>query len=267
MQDWIGLLAAILIGISLGLTGSGGSILTVPVLVYLFGVEPVIATAYSLPIVGMTALIGTVTFFKKGLINLKTGMIFGGTSILSVFLTRKFLVPAIPDVLMHSGSFVLTKNTGLMVLFSLLMISAAVSMIRNNREELESEVAGDKKENVSMLMLLGLGVGFLAGLLGAGGGFMIIPALVLVAKIPIKKAIGTSLFIIALQSLIGFTGDMMNYSIEWSLIFKVAAMAVIGIIIGSRLSHKIDGKKLKPGFGWFVLVMGVYIIIREVWLK
>jgi uncharacterized membrane protein YfcA len=259
-----GLLASTLIGISLGLIGGGGSILTVPVLVYLFNVDPVLATAYSLFIVGLSSLVGAFPKYKAGMIDLKTALVFGVPSIIAVFVTRKVLVPAIPATLFEIAGVSVTKALAMMILFAVLMVAASVSMIRDKKKE---EQATDEPRvfNYPMILLEGAIVGVLTGLVGAGGGFLIIPALVMLSKLPMKQAVGTSLLIIAAKSLIGFTGDVMENAaqMDWTLLSVVTALAVVGIFIGNQLSKKVDGAALKKGFGWFVLVMGIYIIIKE----
>lgn len=258
----LGLLASLVIGLSLGLIGGGGSILTVPVLVYLFSVEPVQATAYSLFIVGLTSAVGAYPKYKEGLVNVKTALLFGAPSIVTVFLTRKWIVPNIPAELFSVGSFVLTKSLLLMLLFAILMVAASFSMIRDPKKK-SSEVKAGSSFNYPLILAEGGVVGLLTGLVGAGGGFLIIPALVLLTGLPMKQAVGTSLLIIAAKSLIGFTGDLSQQTIDWTLLMSISAMAVAGIFIGNSLSRKIDGNKLKKGFGWFVLVMGLYILIKE----
>ncbi len=258
-------LAAALIGLSLGLIGGGGSILTVPVLVYLFGVEPVVATAYSLFIVGTTALVGAVPKFKQGLVNLKTAIIFGIPSIIAVYATRAFLVPLIPKEVFTIGGFLVTKNILMMLLFALLMVAASVSMIRDQKKANAESDSEPQKFNIPLILVEGIIVGMLTGLVGAGGGFLIIPALVLLSKLPMKQAVGTSLLIIAAKSLIGFTGDLGHLQIDWNLLLSVTTVAVAGIFAGDYMSKKIAGAKLKKGFGWFVLVMGIYIIIKEIY--
>jgi len=261
-MEIVGYIASLVIGISLGLIGGGGSILTVPVLVYLFKVEPVIATSYSLFIVGLSSLVGVIPKYKQGMVNLKTAIIFGIPSIAAVFATRKFIIPQIPKEVFAIGDFVITKSILMMVLFAVLMVFASVSMIRDKRKNAAAE-NGEQKFNYPVIILEGAVVGILTGLVGAGGGFLIIPALVLLSKLPMKQAVGTSLLIIAAKSLIGFTGDLSNYIMDWKLLLTVSAIAVAGIFVGDALSKKIDGNKLKKGFGWFVLVMGVYIIVKE----
>ena len=260
-MEVIGYFASLLIGISLGLIGGGGSILTVPVLVYLFKVEPVTAAAYSLFIVGATSLVGAFPKYKKGEINIKTAIVFGIPSIVSVYSTRAFLVPAIPDEIFTIGSFVATKSFMTMLIFAVLMVFASVSMIKSKKEVDDEE--GEQVFNYPMILLEGTVVGLITGLVGAGGGFLIIPALVLFSKLPMKQAIGTSLLIIAAKSLIGFTGDLGHQSINWNLLLFVTILAIAGIFIGNAMGNKIAADKLKKGFGWFVLVMGIYIIFRE----
>ncbi|MBM3414835.1 MAG: sulfite exporter TauE/SafE family protein [Bacteroidetes bacterium] len=259
-----GAIASLLIGLSLGLIGGGGSILTVPVLVYLFSVDPSQATAYSLFIVGATSAIGAFPKYKEGQVNLKTALTFGAPSIITVFATRKWIVPAIPTQIGQWGEFVLTKNVLLMLLFALLMVAASFSMI-STQKSLGTAESKPQSFNYPLILVEGAVVGLLTGLVGAGGGFLIIPALVLLMGLPMKQAVGTSLLIIAAKSLIGFMGDLSEQQIEWSLLGFVTAMAVIGIIIGNQLSKKIDGNKLKKGFGWFVLVVGIYILVKEGW--
>jgi uncharacterized protein len=265
-MEYIGYAASILIGVALGLIGGGGSILTVPVLVYLLGVDAVAATSYSLFIVGATSLIGSIQYFSKGLVNVKTAIIFGIPSIIAVFLTRAYLVPAIPKEVVTIGNFVLTKSIMMMLLFAVLMIAASYSMIKKSSNN-NDENSGPQKFNYPLILIEGAIVGILTGLVGAGGGFLIIPALVILSKLPMKEAVGTSLVIIAAKSLIGFFGESAETTIEWTTILTVTGFAIVGILIGGVLSKKIDGAKLKPAFGWFVLVMGVYIIIKETLLK
>lgn len=260
-----GYLASILIGISLGLIGGGGSILTVPVLVYLFSVDAVLATTYSLFVVGATSVVGSLSYFTKGLVDIKIGIFFGIPSVIAVMLTRTYVVPAIPSIIFTGSQFILTKSILLMLFFAILMIFASFSMIRKDKNINGS--AGKKKTPVLIILLQGMSVGIVTGFIGAGGGFLIIPALVNMLKLPMKKAVGTSLFIIAINSLTGFFFSQNNSTIQWPFILTIAIIAIGGILIGSFLSTKIDGKKLKPAFGWFVLAMGVYILIRETILK
>ena len=230
-------------------------------MVYLFGVDALVATTYSLFVVGSTSVIGSVAYFRKGLVNFKTVLFFGLPSIASVLLTRSLLVPAIPTHIISIGGFELTKSILFMLLFSVLMIVASFSMIRKQQEGAISAEGGDAA--VLPVLLQGLGVGVVTGLIGAGGGFLIIPALVNMLKLPMKNAVGTSLVIIAINSLSGFLMSVKDQAIQWPFLAIVAAIAMGGILIGSFLATKIDGKRLKPAFGWFVLIMGIYILIKE----
>jgi len=257
-----GYTASLLIGISLGLIGGGGSILTVPVLVYLFGISPTLAISYSLFIVGVTSLVGAANNYRKGLVNLKTVALFGSSSITTVFIARKIIIPALPDVFFTIGSFRVTHALFVMVVFAILMLAASISMIRSKKHMATAE----PPSGAGRLLIYGVLIGLVTGFLGAGGGFLLIPALVLLMKLPMKEAIGTSLLIIALNSLIGFLGDIGRHPINWSLILVIAAIAVVGIFIGGYFNQKVNAEKLKKGFGWFVLVMGIYIILRELFL-
>tara|TARA_R110002096_G_scaffold136909_7_gene289848 strand:- start:32453 stop:33256 length:804 start_codon:yes stop_codon:yes gene_type:complete len=259
----LGYFLAILIGLTLGLIGSGGSILTVPILVYLLAIEPVLATAYSLFIVGITALVGLIRNIPKKQVDFKTGIIFAIPAFFAVYITRKYLLPAIPESLFFIDDFEMTKNIAIMVFFAIIMLLAAVSMIRNNRKEEGVENAQALKFNYPLIIIEGIVVGVLTGLVGAGGGFLIIPALVLLAKLPMKKAVATSLMIIAVKSLIGFIGDVQNLEMDWAFLLSFSGFSVVGIFIGIFLNQWIDGKKLKTAFGWFVLLMAAYILIKE----
>lgn len=334
-MEILGFAASVLIGISLGLIGGGGSILSVPILVYMFGIEPVLATAYSLFVVGLSSSVGAFNYMRKGLLNYKTAMVFVVPSFIAVFLTRKFLLPAIPDkilsfgkvdittdlffimilivvmlalslltlnmtykgnqkhykvfllvtsaavmvflvrqfiipVIPHQlvviGNFTLTKNIGIMLLFSVVMILASLSMIRGRREEQEVRDSDNFVSSSIAIIFLGILVGSVTGLVGAGGGFLIIPALVIIAGLPIKTAIGTSLLIIAVNSLMGFLGDIQNEDIHWVFLLSFTGLSVAGIFIGSYTSKFVNNKNLKKLFGWFILIMGIYVISRELFI-
>lgn len=262
-MEYFGYLASILIGITLGLIGGGGSILTVPILVYLFQINPEKATSYSLFIVGITAMVGTYRHYNLGNLKIKSALYFAFPSVVSLLFIRKIVLPAIPVQLFSIGTIAVSKDLLIMVVFAVLMIAASVSMIRKS-----ATTTTTTKINLPRLALIGFLVGFITGFLGAGGGFLIIPALLFFANLPMKQAVGTSLLIIFINSLIGFTGDVLNgVSIQYSFLLTVAAIAIVGMMIGTQLSKKIDGAKLKPAFGWFVLVMGFYIVAKELFLK
>jgi len=262
-MEILGYIGAVLMGLSLGLIGGGGSILTVPILVYLFSIDAVLATAYSLFIVGTTALFGSISHMRMNNIHWRTAVVFGIPSIVAVFATRAWIVPALPDPLFTIGGAQVSKALGMLILFALLMVAAAYSMIRKSSKA-SQESSGPVAFNYPLILAEGIVVGAVTGLVGAGGGFLIIPALVLLAKLPMKQAVGTSLIIIAAKSLIGFTGDLKGDEvIDWNFLLLFSAIAIVGIVAGSLLSKRIPNEKLKPAFGWFVLVMGVYIIGRE----
>jgi uncharacterized membrane protein YfcA len=261
---YVGYLLALMVGITLGLMGSGGSILTVPILHYVLDVDVVTATAYSLFIVGSAAMVGAVRHALQKNIDYRTMLLFGIPSMVAVYCTRLFLVPQLPDTLISTGSWVLTKEDALLLLFAVLMVLAAIRMIRPDQQASTDSIQQPSSGLSWGLMLQGLGVGMLSGLVGAGGGFLMIPAMVLLAKIPMKKAVGTSLAVIAAQSLIGFTGDLQQpKAFDWTLILLFTSMAILGIFIGMWLNRFFSGDRLKTGFGWFVLAMGVYILFSK----
>jgi uncharacterized membrane protein YfcA len=262
-MEIFGLLASIIIGLSLGLIGGGGSILAMPILVYLFDVSPEQATTYSLFIVGITAMIGSYRHYKLGNLKLQSAIVFTLPSLLSLLLVRTFLMPLIPDSLFTIFKIDITKSILIMVIFAILMIATSVSMIKTNKNQVI-----ETKINFKALTIIGFLVGLIIGFLGAGGGFLIIPALLFFANLSMKQAVGTSLFIIFINSTIGFTGDLMSgVHLDIELLLTISIMALLGLIIGIQLSKKIDGAKLKPAFGWFVLVMGFYIIAKEFFIQ
>jgi uncharacterized membrane protein YfcA len=264
---YLGYIAAVLIGILLGLIGAGGSILTIPVLVYLIGISPVNATSYSLFIVGISAFIGGLRYLKNNLICLRTALVFGLPSVISIFFTRKYLLHAIPDHLFYAGQVEITKDAALMILLATLMVVASYTMIKKPSSVRVDSHKHNEQYRYFLIFQQGIIIGALVGLVGAGGGFLIIPALVMLAKLPMKKAIGTSLAIIALNSSIGFLSDFGVHQFDWNFLFIFSGFAISGIIIGSYLSKYISGVKLKPAFGWFILLMGVYIISKELFLN
>lgn len=258
-MEFIGYAACILIGVILGILGGGGSILSIPILVYLLHVDVVMASAYSLFIVGTTSFVGAIPKYKKHLVNLRTGFFFGLPSIVTIFCTRRWIVPAIPEIVLQTESFTITKRVLILGVFALLMILASISMIKGRKEITHD----NDRFRVVLVIIEGIIIGFLTGLVGAGGGFLIIPALVLLTKLPFKTAVGTSLFIIAINSLVGFLGDVLNYSMNWKLLLSITALSIIGILIGDRISKKIPAGILRKSFGWFVLLMGCWILFRE----
>ena len=259
----IGYILAILIGVSLGLIGSGGSILTIPILVYIMNIAPSKATTYSLLIVGVSALIGSLKGAKDKLVDFNTVFYFGVPSIISIFIMRKFLVPLLPNILFKIASFSISKDFFIMFVFAVLMILASVSMIRKT---IIIDI-NNVKINKNKIIFTGIFIGILTGFVGVGGGFLIIPTLLFSARLPIKKAIATSLIIIAFNSLIGFAGSISNIQIEWIFLLEFTTFSIVGVFAGMLLSKKICNDKLKPAFGWFVLITGIYIICTELFIK
>lgn len=257
-----GFFLALLVGISLGLVGSGGSILTVPILVYILGFDAVIATGYSLFVVGGTSLVGGLRNASQHNVNFNIVLLFGVPSLITAYLVRAFVIPLIPHTIFTVGDLTITKPLLLMVLFAAIMLLAALKMIRS-----APITSGVENPSEIKIIISGIVTGLLAGAVGAGGGFLIIPALVFLAGLPMKKAVGTSLFIIAIQSLAGFAGDAFGQAIDWGFLLPFTGAAIAGIFIGTLASRKIDGEKLKKGFGYFVLLMGVYIIVKELFIK
>lgn len=263
-----GYIAAVFIGIVLGLMGGGGSILTVPVLVYLLHLDPITATSYSLFIVGVTSLTGGTRAYIKKQVDFKAVSEFGIPSIFSIFITRHFILPAIPEKLLTVGSMDITRDMMLMIVFAFLMLTASAFMILNTDEEKPGQtIVLDRNSKILPLALWGLTIGLITGLLGAGGGFLIIPALVLFVKLPMKTAIGTSLVIIAINSIFGFLFSLKQTPLDWKILLLFTGLAIVGIYFGSRFAEKISGKTLKKWFGWFVVAMGVFIILKELAIK
>lgn len=260
MLEILGYCLSILVGVVLGLLGGGGSILSIPILVYLFNIEPVLASAYSLFIVGVSSFAGAIPKYKQQLVHFRTGLLFGLPSIIAIFTTRLLLVPAIPEVITSFGEIIVTKRMLILGLFAVLMIFASISMIRGRRDLAST----NRKFRTGLVIVEGFIVGFLTGLVGAGGGFLIIPALVFLTGLKFKTAVGTSLFVIAINSLIGFTGDLFRLEIDWIFLLSVTAIAVAGIMIGHQLSRRIPGTVLRKVFGWFTLLVGALILVAEI---
>ncbi|MBT7611367.1 MAG: sulfite exporter TauE/SafE family protein [Bacteriovoracaceae bacterium] len=256
----LGYISGIFMGVVLGLLGGGGSILTVPIITYLFSIPATVATSYSLFIVGVSAAIGASSYVKKGLIEYKVGGIFAVSAFLSIYLVRQILLPSIPDTFEIFNIFEFSKDNLVMLVFSIVMLGASFAMIRGKKDS-----ANAKPKKLILFILQGLFVGAVTGFVGAGGGFLIIPGLVFLAGLEMKKAVGTSLFVISINSLFGFSSDLISgTAIDWVFLLKFTGVGILGVFIGTYLSNKISNKKLKPLFGWFVLVAGISIIIKEI---
>lgn len=260
-MEIIGYILAIFIGISLGLLGSGGSILTVPLLVYFFGVEPTIATSYSLLLVGSISGVGSIIRLRRGQVDLRIVALFGISSVVTVFLSRLFLVPAVPDILLQIGNISLNKSTGLMMLFSILLFCSGVFVLKG---PMQINLDNPAKPSAAILLVYGIGIGLITGFLGAGGGFLIVPVLMLLFRCPIHIAAGTSLAIITINMLLGFLGDIGRVELDWNRLLILLVITLVGLILGQYLSQKINGKKLSRGFGWFLLTMSIFIMIMEI---
>jgi uncharacterized protein len=259
MEDFVGYIASALIGISLGLIGGGGSIITIPVLVYLFHIEPTLATAYSLFIVGTTSLVGGVRSAYNNTVKLKSAFQLAIPATIAVYITRHYVLPLVPDTLFIVNEFAVTRDAALMLFFAGIMIIASVRMIRNKQT-----AAGVAPKHFVYVVFVGLVIGIVTGIIGAGGGFLIIPALVVLVGLPMKEAVGTSLIIIAISALSGFVGDFkLVREINFPFLLMISFLAIVGVFLGIYLSRFIKGTSLKSGFGWFALAMAVFIIIKE----
>ncbi|HMV14898.1 MAG TPA: sulfite exporter TauE/SafE family protein [Chitinophagales bacterium] len=264
-MEILGYIAALFIGLSLGLIGSGGTILALPILVYLFKINDMqTATHYSMFVVGITALIGAFKKYNEKLVDIKTAIYFLIPSLISLFLTRKVLLPYFPNNFFNIGNVQITKDIFLLLLFAIVMLISSVSMIKNAQQEDVDCFAKipNANANHTKTTLVAMLIGMLTALLGAGGGFLIIPTLVLLKEHCMKRAIGTSLVIITVNSLIGFFGDL-QLSVDWKLVLSFSSIAVLGMLLGIKLSDKIAGATLKKAFGILVLIMGFFIIIKE----
>ena len=366
-----GVALALVVGAIMGLSGAGGSILTVPILVYVVGVDAVTATAYSLFVVGVTSTVGAVSYWRRGQVNVRAAVAFSIPSLVVVFLTRSLLVPAIPAQLGTVAGVAVSKDLFILVLFAVIMALAALSMIAKPRYRLSltetprpagepdapvagassatgrprsltgkpypasepcapgsrvvgvtertrpptanpsappssgasspesaiaaasasdsagtaaeqgaaaaeatddpsrcaepgTEPAGAVKVSIPLAALEGTVIGLLTGVVGAGGGFAIVPALVVFSRLPMRVAVGTSLTIIAVKSLAGFVGDVAQQGrFDWGLLLAFTALAIFGILVGSRIGRYVPGDKLRRAFGWFVLVTAAGILVRE----
>ncbi len=298
----IGFIAAFLIGITLGIFGGGGSILTLPVLVYLLQIDSIIGIAYSMLIVGITTLVGAVNSYYKKTLNLKAAYSFGVPSIIAVFLTRKFITPLIENNSWLVFGYSLAGKHLLMILFALLMIIVSLFMIFKKNKE--AELLGDNKKRFYVgIVLKATLVGFISGLIGAGGGFVIVPAMIAFYKLDTKRAIGTSMIIISGNSLVGFCGIFINYvlnytaksaihvtpflgnylkfnnalslegtlqyyrQMDWHFLSIFTLICTIGVIFGAQIAQNINSQNLKKAFGYFVLAMGIFVFVYEFFLK
>lgn len=262
MFEIIGYILAIVVGLSIGIIGAGGSILALPILVYIFGIEAAeTAPAYSLFIVAVSSFFGSYMKNKQGLINFKLVWTFGIPTVIAIFVTRYFVIPVIPNDVFYVGQFLVTKRLLVMGLFSMLMIFASFYMMQQNISETPVKV------NSFLNFGSGFATGFLSGFVGSGGGFMLVPALIKIGNLGVKAAVATSMVIIAINTSVGFAASISHITIDWTLLLTFSALAVLGIFIGNSLSKKVDATLLKKGFGWFILLTGITILINELFVK
>lgn len=260
----LGYFFALIIGLVMGLIGGGGSILSVPVFAYLFNIDAITATAFSLFVVGATSSVGSISFIRQGYVNFTTAFRFGIPSVLGILFSRRLVLPHLPEYIIHRWGITLTKDMFILILFAVLMLLSAIKMIQKKervRKPRESET------NYTLLVSQGLLVGIVTGFIGAGGGFLIVPALVMLLGVSMKEAVATSLFIISINSFIGFASSLDKITVDWAFLLSFTSLSIIGILIGVAFSKRIEPRKLKPIFGWFVLVMGIWIIVTELLLK
>lgn len=260
MMEMFGYFALIAVGVILGLTGGGGSILAVPILVYLFSLDVILASAYSFFIVGITSIIGVFLKQKDQSIDLKTSLFFGLPSLLTIFLTRKWIVPNIPEIIIESDSLQIAKREFFLSLIGIVIIlSGLMLLIKFSKQQLKPVT-----EKVPFIIISGCIVGVLSGLTGIGGGFLILPALLLLRNISFHGAVGTTLLIVSSNCIIGFIGDALSYQIDWVYLLSITGFAVAGIIIGN-MSHKIiPAASLQKIFSWVTLLIGCFILAEEV---
>jgi len=264
-MELTGYILAVIVGLTLGLIGGGGSMLALPILVYVFGIDTITATAYSLFIVGITSLVGSSKSILNKNIDLKAAALFAAPSLVSVFLVRKFVIPIIPSEIFTIGSYTLTDDKFLFLLFGVLLVVAGWLMLTGKCLYCDEEVKDKIVINYPFIVAEGVVIGAITGIVGAGGGFLVIPALVMYAGVSMKKAVGTSLLIIAVKSLVGFVGDWMNFQeIDWKLLITFSGLSIIGMFVGSRFSEKVSEKNLRQIFGIVVVFLAVVILIKEI---
>lgn len=269
LAEIIGFAFALLIGLVLGLLGGGGAILTVPVLTYLFGLTPVVATGYSLFIVGIAASVGTFNHIVRKLVDIKVALLFGVPSVAAVYCVRKVVLPAIPDNVAQFGGWLMTKDAMLMIILGVMVLASAIFMLVGRKPHENAYLRATKMTIKQMLLVMaqGIAIGAITGFVGTGGGFMIVPAMVILCKLPMKVAVGTTLLIATAKSLVGFVGEIqVNPNIDWAFLLSFSAIAVVGIFVGNAISKKASNTSLQRAFAWFVLAIGGFILTKELLL-
>lgn len=263
-MEWLGYFFAIVIGLVMGLIGGGGSILSVPVFAYLFGIDAVTATALSLFVVGITSSVGSVGYIRQGFVEFRTALLFGLPSILGIIFSRRVVLPHLPEYIINRWGIHLTRDMFILILFAVLMLISSIKMIKKYDR---ARIRKSEEINYTLLVSQGLLVGIVTGFIGAGGGFLIVPALVMLLGLTMKQAVATSLFIISINSLIGFASSLDKITVDWKFLLTFSALSIAGILIGVQVAKRIESRKLRPMFGWFVLVMGIWIILNEIFFK
>ena len=266
MNYIVGIALFLVIGLILGLIGGGGSLLGVPVLVYVMGVAPELATTYSLFIVGITALVGAVSYLRKGEISAEAILQFALASVITVFCMRRLVMPAIPSEFELLG-VTCDKQLVIMIVFALLILSASYSMLISRKPNRINDIKWNEFMRTPLgapfVVVLGILIGIITGFVGAGGGFIIVPVLMIFLKLNFKKAIGTSLSIVAMNSIVGFAGSLGHQTLNWNFLLIISTVCGLGILLGSLVSTKISSQKLKPAFGWFTLCVGILVLTKE----
>lgn len=258
MLEILGYAAMVCVGLILGCIGSGGSILAIPILVYLFSEDVEIASAYSLFLVGVTSLTGAILKQAEQFLDVRAAFLFGFPSIATTFITRRWLIPHVPDRILDWGSFHITKDHLLLLLLSSLMIVSAGMMLRGPAKNVAT-----LKVKSTLLIPSGFVVGLVSGFVGIGGGFLILPAMVLFARLQVHAAIGTTLLIIASNSLLGFCGHVFTHSINWYFLLSITGFAVVGLFLGRWADKRITAPfSASRAFAWFTMAMGVLILVN-----
>ncbi|MEP7323543.1 MAG: sulfite exporter TauE/SafE family protein [Saprospiraceae bacterium] len=265
-NEILGFTCFILIGMSLGLLGGGGSIFTLPTLVYVLGISPLISSTYSLFIVGIISMTGAIHYIRKRQVHYLSAILFAIPALIFVSITRHYLKTSSIQIDYHPGIFLKNQNFLIMLLFAGLIIWAGFSMITRNKNK-EFYHQRPLIQRYGMLSISGAIIGALTGVVGIGGGFLIVPVLVLLINLPMNIAVGTSLIIIALKSLIGFVIDLKAVDIDWSFLIFFSLMGIIGIGLGTYLSPHIEEIRLKKYVGWFMLCLGISILFKEIFLQ
>lgn len=249
---------ALLIGVSLGLIGAGGAIVAVPAFVYLGNTPPTIASGYALFVVAIVTAVGAVQYVRNKLVDWRSVVAFGVTTLVSIALIRKFIMPELPESFTLLNLF-LETDTVLMLAFASILMLAGAGMLKKRKPR-----DSDEPTHIGRLTAFGIIIGIVSGFLGVGGGFLMTPAMVLWGGLDMKKAVGTSLVLISANGLVGVAADLStDVQYDWPFLLTFTALATVGTIIGTTLSKRIDGQRLKAGFGYFVLTLGAVVLLRE----